>query len=589
MEKNLMSNIAIFYLNNKGLKLANKIFNFFPHAKVCKFSQDEVKRSWEDASALLFIMATGIVVRTIAPLIKNKKEDPAVLVIDEEGKHVIPLLGGHQARANELATTLATLINATPVITTSSDINNLPPLDLWIERCQLFIQNPSILPKIMSKFIENRKIKIHINSDLIRVPIFSEHFEVVKEAKFADIIITNKKLKLELNEDQLVLIPRNLVVGLGFHDWVTSNEIEEAVKKVFTDEGLYFEALKGVATLEKKAKNEALQEFSRNYGLRVFSYTPEELQEVKGLSFSPIVERAVGVSSVCEQSAILASQGRLIIPKRVFKNLTIAVAEAPYYVKGKVYVVGIGPGSLFYITPKAIKAIREADVIIGYKTYINQIESLIKDKRVFAYGMTEEVKRAKTAIEYALKGMIVSVVSGGDPGVYGMAGLIFEILAQNNLEVEVEVIPGISAFNAASSMVGAPIMNDFACISLSDRLTPWDEIKKRLEYAAKSDFVIILYNPKSSKRTENLTKAKGIILKYRDNNTPVAIVKNVTREGEEVILTTLEKIDSYPVDMNTTIIIGNSQSYIYKNFFITPRGYRRKYGKEYEVISDLVG
>jgi cobalt-precorrin 5A hydrolase/precorrin-3B C17-methyltransferase len=587
MEKNLAPNIAIFYLNNKGLKLANEIFQFFPHAKVCKFSQDEVKRSWEDSSALLFIMATGIVVRTIAPLIKNKKEDPAVLVIDEEGTHVIPLLGGHQARANELATTLATLINAIPVITTSSDINNLPALDLWIERCQLFIQNPSILPKIMSKFIENRKIQIYINSDLIRVPIFPDHFQIVKEVEIADIIITNKKL--ELNEEQLILIPRNLVVGLGFHDWVTSKEIEEAVKKVFTDEGLYFEALKGVATLEKKAKNEALQEFSRKYGLPVFSYTPQELQEIKGLSFSPIVERAVGVSSVCEQSAILASQGRLIVPKRVFKDITIAVAEAPYHVKGKVYVVGIGPGSLFYITPKAIKAIREADVIIGYKTYINQIESLIKDKMVISYGMTEEVRRAKNAIEYALKGMIVSVVSGGDSGVYGMAGLIFEILAQNNLEVEVEVIPGISAFNAASSKVGAPIMNDFACISLSDRLTPWDEIEKRLEYAAKSDFVIILYNPKSSKRTENLTKAKEIILKYRDNNTPVAIVKNATREGEEVILTTLKEMDSYPVDMNSTIIIGNFQSYIYKNFFITPRGYRRKYEKEYELISHPVG
>jgi cobalt-precorrin 5A hydrolase/precorrin-3B C17-methyltransferase len=567
--------------------LANEIFHFFPHAKVCKFSQDEVKRSWEDFSALLFIMAAGIVVRTIAPLIKNKKEDPAVLVIDEEGKHVIPLLGGHQARANELATTLATLINATPVITTSSDINNLPALDLWIERCQLFIQNPSILPKIMSKFIENRKIQIYINSDLIRVPIFPDHFQIVKEVEIADIIITNKIL--ELNEEQLILIPRNLVVGLGFHDWITSDEIEEAIKQVFTEDGLYFEALKGVATLEKKAKNEALQEFSRKYGLPVFSYTPQELQEVKGLSLSPIVERAVGVSSVCEQSAILASQGKLIVPKRVFKDITIAVAEAPYHVKGKVYVVGIGPGSLFYITPKAIKAIREAEVIIGYKTYINQIESLIKDKKVFAYNMTEEVKRAKTAIEYALKGMIVSVISGGDPGVYGMAGLIFEILAQNNLEVEVEVIPGISAFNAASSKVGAPIMNDFACISLSDRLTPWDEIEKRLEYAAKSDFVIILYNPKSSKRTENLTKAKEIILKYRDNNTPVAIVKNATREGEEVILTTLKEMDSYPVDMNSTIIIGNTQSYIYKNFFITPRGYRRKYEKGYELISHLVG
>ncbi len=587
MVKDLTSSLAIFYLNNKGEKLAYEIVNFFPHAKVCKFNQDEVKKSWEDCSALLFIMATGIVVRTIAPLMKNKKEDPAVLVIDEEGKFVIPLLGGHQAGANELARTLSSLLNANPIITTSSDLNSLPALDLWIKRCQFFIKNPSILPKIMSKFIENKKVKVYLNSDLIHLPLFPEYFQVVNEAKFADILITYKKL--ELKEEQLILIPRNLVVGLGFHDWITSDVIEETIKKVFNDDGLYFEALKGIATIEKKAKNEALQEFCRKYELSLFSYKPEELQAVKGVSSSSIVERAVGVSSVCEQSAIIASQGRLIIPKRVFKDLTIAVAEAPYQVKGKVYVVGIGPGSLFYIIPKAIKAIREADIIIGYKTYISQIESLVRDKKVFAYSMTEEVKRAKTAIEFALKGMVVSVISGGDPGVYGMAGLILEILAQNSLEIEVEVIPGVSAFNAAASIVGAPIMNDFACISLSDRLTPWDEIEKRLEYATKSDFVIVLYNPKSSKRIENLTKAREIILKNRDKSTPVAIVKKATREGEEVIVTNLEEMDKYSVDMHTIIIIGNSQSYIYKNFFITPRGYRSKYEKEYELISHLVG
>jgi len=587
MTKGLAGNFAVIYLNNKGLKLAEKILNFFPSAKVYKLNQVEIKDLWEEVPAIVFIMATGIVVRCIAPLIKDKKKDPGVLVIDEEGSHVIPLLGGHQGGANELAKTISYLINAKPVITTSSDLNNLPALDLWIERCQLLVKNDAHLPKIMSNFVENKKVKIYINSDAIHLPLYSEYFEVCTNSKEAHLVITNRKL--EECEDKLILIPRNLILGVGLHDWITYDEIEEAVKGTFDEEGLYFEALKGVATIDRKANNPVLRDFCQKHKLELYSFKVEDLSKVESVSKSDIVEKRIGVSSVCEQSAIFASKGRLLVTKRVFKNLTIAVAESPYYVKGKIYVVGIGPGNMDLITPKAIKALREADIIIGYKTYIQQVEALIKDKKTFAYSMTEEVKRAKLAIDLALKGMIVAVVSGGDPGIYGMAGLILEIISQNNLNITVEIIPGVSAFNSASALVGAPIMNDFVCISLSDRLTPWEEIEKRLEHSAKADFVIVLYNPKSTKRTENLTKAKKIILNYRDGHTPVAIVKNANRNGQEIVLTILEDMDKYPVDMNTTLIIGNSQSFVYKNFLITPRGYKRKYEEEYRIIGSVVG
>jgi len=532
-------------------------------------------------------MASGIVVRSIASLIDNKRKDPCVVVIDELGENIIPILGGHHARGNELARTLASLLHGRAIITTSSDLRSLPALDLWIERCNLTIKNKELLPKIMSRFNKKREILISITSDFIKIPLIDPYLKITNDIEKADVVITNKRI--ENAKDKLILIPNNLIVGMGLHDWISLEEIEEAFHQVMAESGLYFEAIKGIATVDKKANILSLREFYKKYKFKLYSFSPDELNSVKSISSSSIVLKTIGVSSVSEQASILASKGRLLVPKQVFKNLTIAIAEAPYYVKGKIYVVGTGPGSLRYLIPKAVEAIRQSDIIIGYKRYVNLIEDLIRDKEVLAYGMTEEVKRAKIAVEEALKGKFVSVVSGGDPGIYGMAGLILEIISQNNVDVDVEIIPGISAFNASASLVGAPLMNDFACVSLSDRLIPWEEIEKRLMHSAMSDFVIVLYNPKSTKRKEHLTKAKEILLKFRRDETPVAIIKNATRKDEEIILTTLKEMDNFDVDMNTTIIVGNSRTYTFKNFMITLRGYERKYEGEYELVSPSLG
>lgn len=236
---------------------------------------------------------------------------------------------------------------------------------------------------------------------------------------------------------------------------------------------------------------------------------------------------------------------------------------------GKLYVVGIGPGGLDYMTLKAVKAIEESEVIVGYTKYIEFINPLIKDKAVVSTGMRGEVERCKQALELA-KDKVVSIVSTGDAGIYGMAGLILEMREDE----DVEVIPGVTASSAAASIVGAPLMHDNCNISLSDLMTPYDLIKKRVSLAAEGDFIISLYNPKSHGRPLYLKECMDIIRNHRQGNTPVAVVKNALRDGEKSTIFTLETFDDSEVDMFSIVIIGNSKSYIKDGQFITPRGYQ---------------
>ncbi|MDP3106011.1 MAG: precorrin-3B C(17)-methyltransferase [Candidatus Methanoperedens sp.] len=245
--------------------------------------------------------------------------------------------------------------------------------------------------------------------------------------------------------------------------------------------------------------------------------------------------------------------------------------------QGKLYIVGIGPGGTEHITKKAEKALLSSEYIIGNGTYLDQIAPVIKNIKVIRSGMGGEVERAKKAVELSRE-YIVSIISGGDANVYGMAGIVLEV-AQKAGDIEIEVIPGVTAVSAAASLLGAPIVNDFAVISLSDLLTPMDVIEKRFKCAAEADFVIAIYNPKSRNRMENFGKAIGIIREYRFDETPVGIVKSATREGETVIVTTLGKIMEYNdiIDMSTLVLVGNSESKLWNNRIITPRGYQRKY------------
>lgn len=235
---------------------------------------------------------------------------------------------------------------------------------------------------------------------------------------------------------------------------------------------------------------------------------------------------------------------------------------------GKLYVIGIGPGGIEHMSLKAQKAIQESNVIVGYTKYIEMIKPLIENKEVFSTGMRGEENRCKEALDLS-KDNVVSLISTGDSGIYGMAGLILEM----RKDEEVHVIPGITASSAAGSVVGAPLMHDNCNISLSDLMTPYEDIKKRVKLAAEGDFVISLYNPKSKGRPHYLKECIEIIKEYRKEDIPVAVVKNALREGEEATVVTLKEFNDEIVDMFSIVIVGNSKSYIKDGLFITPRGY----------------
>lgn len=256
--------------------------------------------------------------------------------------------------------------------------------------------------------------------------------------------------------------------------------------------------------------------------------------------------------------------------------------------KGILYVVGIGPGAQDHATPAALKAIAESQLVVGYTTYIKLVRHLLEGKEIVKTGMTEEIGRARAAIERARDGATVSLISSGDAGVYGMAGLVFQVLKEMGWKKgdspELRLIPGMTALNSCASLVGAPLVHDSCSISLSDLLTPWSVIEKRIEAAASADFVIGLYNPASGRRTRQIVGAQAIIRRHREGNTPVALVKSAYRDMEQVVLTNLDTFLDYEIGMLTTVIIGSSNTFMFEGYMVTPRGYTNKYSFDGAVL-----
>ncbi|MGR3179646.1 MAG: precorrin-3B C(17)-methyltransferase [Candidatus Anammoxibacter sp.] len=236
-------------------------------------------------------------------------------------------------------------------------------------------------------------------------------------------------------------------------------------------------------------------------------------------------------------------------------------------------MVGIGPGRLDEMSLRAVNALKSSDIVVGYKLYLDLVKEIIKDKATFSSGMRKEMDRAKMAVSEAIAGKVVSIISSGDPGTYGMAGLVLEIVSQSDHNLPIEIIAGITSANASAALLGAPLMHDHVVISLSDLLTPWETIENRIELAAKGDFVIAIYNPMSKKRDWQIKKTFEIFLRYKSASTCVGIVRNASREDEDVILTTLDKALENDIDMKTMIIVGNSTTFFSSKFMVTKRGY----------------
>jgi cobalt-precorrin 5A hydrolase / precorrin-3B C17-methyltransferase len=576
--------ITVFYVTDEGRRLGERLKGLYPGVAIMKFAKDGVESSWLRDRAMLFVMATGIVVRALSGLIRDKRSDPAVIVLDERGDNVISLLSGHLGGANERTEEIAAFLGSRAVITTGSDVAGLTSLDLWAREKGLKVDDRRALPRMGTRLIDRGNLavfsdgEISLPADLLRVT----------DPGAADILVTNRK---DLGtRDGLYLRPANLVVGMGCNSGTSAEEIGDAVRATLDEHNLSFLSLSLAATIDRKREEPGIKAFCERYALDLVSFTPEELNAVSGISLSEAAFKATGARAVAEPAALLgAGATSLLANKRKSGNVTVAVAEmgttsaivkpqepAP---RGSIYVVGIGPGDVEHMTGRALRAIRNSDVIVGYDTYLALIRDLVADKQVFTTAMTREVDRCRKAIQCAREGKTVAVISGGDPGIYAMAGLVFELLADEGKDMPalpVEVIPGISALNASAARLGAPLMHDFASISLSDRLTSWETIEKRLDAAAMADFVIILYNPKSRGRAGHIEKARDIILRHRTPATPVGIVHRAMREDERAIITSLGAMPDHEIDMQTTVIIGNSKTFVWRETMITPRGYEDK-------------
>lgn len=562
---------------------------------------------WPQYKGFIFCLAAGAVVRIIAPLLTHKSHDPAVVVIDAAANFAISLCSGHQGGADRLAQLIAHEVGALPVVTGASNASGLPALDTlglpfgWRRGAGDWNGVSGLLarrqPVGVIQSAGSTLWQAHLPEDH---PLqFTTESSASTAPTSATIWITATAKLLPTATPLVQWHPRVLWIGIGCERGTSRQLIESGIRQVCQTHQLAWDAIAGIATIDLKADELGLVELCQAYEWPLRCFPASLLQSIAVPHPSPVVAAEVGTPSVAEAAALQAisafqassadCQGlhnSLLVPKQIFRvagqlgAVTIAVAQAEQEFTGRtghLWLVGTGPGQLDQMTPAAQTAICQADVVIGYGLYIDLLQPLLRPGQIVErWAITQERQRAERAITLAQWGLNVAVVSSGDAGIYGMAGLVLEELQAQDWDgktPEVQVFPGITALQAAASRVGTPLMHDFCAISLSTLLTPWAVIEKRLVAAAQADFVTALYNPRSQTRLEQLVKAQEIFLQYRQPDTPVAIVRSAYRSDEQTTLTTLAQLQQADVDMLTTVLIGNQSTRVYADWMVTPRGY----------------
>ncbi|MEO1093927.1 MAG: precorrin-3B C(17)-methyltransferase [Cyanobacteria bacterium J06638_28] len=579
--------------------------------------RDTLAELWASQDGLIFALATGAVVRLIAPLLSDKARDPAVVVVDESGQFAISLCGGHQGGGDRLTQTVSHYLSTTPVITGAANGLHLPGIDVlgqpfgwgkgtgnWTRVASAIAQGKSVqvIQEAGSELWQHHLPANHpFQFGWPDVPT-SQPEQPPKPQARVWISAIQRRFDPEADLPKVQWHPRVLWVGIGCERGTSRSLIEQAIVQTCQSRHLALGAIAGIATLDLKADEPGLVQLcqERDWPLRCFA--AEALKAVPVPSPSAVVAAVVGTPSVAEAAALLAARSpanrigeeiadsnstfSLCVTKKIVRHpeqsgaVTVAIASADQEYIGRVghlALVGTGPGSLDQITPAAKAAITQADVLIGYRLYVDLIRPLLRPGQIVeALPITQEQQRAERAIALARWGLTVAVISSGDCGIYAMAGLVLETLQAQGWDGHhptVASFPGISAIQAAAARVGAPLMHDFCAISLSDLLTPWPVIEKRLQAAAAADFVVALYNPKSQKRTEQIAVAQRLLAQYRLPETPVALVQSAYRSTEHITLTTVADMLNHPIDMLTIVIIGNRSTRLYAGKILTPRGY----------------
>ena len=514
----------------------------------------EISTAWRDCGALVVFLATGATVRLLAPLLQDKTIDPGVVCVDEARRFAVSLVGGHGGGANSLAEQVAEALGAQAIVTTATDAVDLPGLDTlgWpIE---------GAVAAVGRALLDGERVRLDADAAWPLPPL------LVGDTGEHVLAVTDRLLALD--PLTAVLRPPSLVLGIGASRGVTADELEDLADRSLADHGLSAHSVAFVATVDAKAEEPGLLELCTRRGWPLVTHPADALATVEVPNPSVHPQAAVGTPSVAEAAATL--HGELVVQKTKSAMGTVAVSRrAP---RGRLALVGLGPGARDLLTPRAREELRRAAVWVGLDQYVDQVRDLARPgTRFLETGLGKEEERAHSAVAEAVKGNAVALLGSGDAGVYAMASPALEVAGT---DIDVVGVPGVTAALAASSLLGAPLGHDHASVSLSDLHTPWGAIEARVRAIAESDLVVTFYNPRSRGRDWQLRSAVEILLEHRPATTPVGIVTNASRSDEQVLLTTLGELDVEQVRMYSCVVVGSSQSTVVAGRFVTPRGYR---------------
>nr|WP_245197547.1 precorrin-3B C(17)-methyltransferase [Jiella mangrovi] len=557
---------------------------------------EEIRRLFLDGRPIVALMASGALIRILAPLLADKQAEPPVLAVAEDGSAVLPLLGGHHG-ANDLARTIAAATQGFAAVTTAGDLKFGIALDA--PSAGYALDNPGAAKPVMAALLAGAKARLEGSAPWLersRLPFAEE----VSPASDDDVRLTVSASARSPRPNELLYRPKTLVLGIGAERGAPAAEAIALAEAVLEEAGVSALALAAVASLDVKADEAAVHDVARHFGVPARFFTAEwlEAEAPRLKNPSEVVFAEVGCHGVAEGAALagVGPDGDLLLDKRKSKRVTAALGEArdpidPAMIgraRGTLFVVGIGPGSEAWRSPEVSRMVAASTDLVGYSLYLDLLGPLAANKARHDFDLGKEEARVRHAMELAGEGRTVALVCSGDAGIYAMATLVFELVDKGDLSdaarrIEIVNAPGISALQGAAARAGAPLGHDFCTISLSDLLTPWEDIQRRVRAAAEGDFVIAFYNPVSKKRRTQLAYARDELLKHRPAETPVVLATNLGRDGESVRIVRLDALDVDEVDMLTVVIVGSSNTQVVstgdgKRWAYTPRGYARKDG-----------
>ncbi|MEM8749626.1 MAG: precorrin-3B C(17)-methyltransferase [Pseudomonadota bacterium] len=539
------------------------------------------------------VMASGALVRLLASHIGPKQSDPVVISVADDGSSVVPILGGHSG-GNQIARVIADHLGGHAAITTAGDVRfgvalDDPPVG-WK------LANPDQAKGVMASLLGGAEVMI--DGDLAQQADWLRASEL-PIAETAPIRLTFSSTRVDADPLQLVYHAQNLVVGVGCERGCDPDHAVELVERTLEENGLFKGSVRAVVSLDLKADEPAIHAVAKKLDVeaRFFDAETLEAETPRLQNPSDIVFAEVGCHGVSEGAALAAvgPDGALVVPKVKTSKATVAIARREAGLttstgrsRGRLFVVGIGPGGEGWRSPEVSQMVLASTDLIGYSLYLDLLGRLCEGRVRHDFDLGKEEDRVRHAMELAGQGKDVALVCSGDAGIYAMATLVFELLADGGLSdaakrIAIEVSPGISALQGAAARAGAPLGHDFCTISLSDLLTPWDMIQKRVQGAAQADFVIAFYNPVSRRRRTQLAYARDVLLQHRPGDTPVILATNLGREGEHVHIVPLAELNIDDVDMLTVVIVGSSETRTVtagdgRNWVYTPRGYAAKDG-----------